>query len=160
MLDDESISQDTLAVLERSGTRIQFVVSKAVTLDGKDYKVLLWDEDYMLVGLADEFLNSEFDSKIVSDIIRELDELEPTQVDQEEYVRERSKELLIDALENIIEESSVIISTHPHRWYKSSAAFKYNFFKFIFLRKVAPLLYKIPPFKYLINRFYYLAKRF
>ena len=103
MLDDESISHDTLAVLERSGTRIQFVVSKAVTLDGKDYKVLLWDEDYMLVGLADEFLNSEFDSKIVSDIIRELDELEPTQVDQEEYVRERSKELLIDALENIID---------------------------------------------------------
>jgi len=103
MLDDESISHDTLAVLERSGTRIQFVVSKAVTLDGKDYKVLLWDEDYMLVGLADEFLNSEFDSKIVSDIIRELDELEPTQVDQEEYVRERSKELLIEALENIID---------------------------------------------------------
>lgn len=103
MLDDESISQDTLAVLERSGTRIQFVVSKAVTLDGKDYKVLLWDEDYMLVGLADEFLNSEFDSKIVSDIIRELDEMEPTQVDQEEYVRERSKDLLIDALENIID---------------------------------------------------------
>jgi hypothetical protein len=103
MLDDESISHDTLAVLERSGTRIQFVVSKAVTLDGKDYKVLLWDEDYMLIGLADEFLNSEFDSKIVSDIIRELDELEPAQVDQEEYVRERSKELLIDALENIID---------------------------------------------------------
>lgn len=103
MLDDESISHDTLAVLERSGTRIQFVVSKAVTLDGKDYKVLLWDEDYMLVGLADEFLNSEFDSKIVSDIIRELDELEPAQVDQEEYVRERSKELLIEALENIID---------------------------------------------------------
>lgn len=103
MLDDESISHDTLAVLERSGTRIQFVVSKAVTLDGKDYKVLLWDEDYMLIGLADEFLNSEFDSKIVSDIIRELDQLEPTQVDQEEYVRERSKELLIEALENIID---------------------------------------------------------
>ena len=103
MLDDGSISHDTLAVLERSGTRIQFVVSKAVTLDGKDYKVLLWDEDYMLIGLADEFLNSEFDSKIVSDIIRELDEMEPTQVDQEEYVRERSKELLIEALENIID---------------------------------------------------------
>lgn len=103
MLDDESISHDTLAVLERSGTRIQFVVSKAVTLDGKDYKVLLWDEDYMLVGLADEFLNSEFDSKIVTDIIRELDEMELTQVDQEQYVRERSKELLIEALENIID---------------------------------------------------------
>lgn len=103
MLDDESISHDTLAVLERSGTRIQFVVSKAVTLDGKDYKVLLWDEDYMLVGLADEFLNSEFDSKIVSEIIRELDEMEPTQVDQEEYVRERSKDLLIESLENIID---------------------------------------------------------
>ena len=103
MLDDESISHDTLAVLERSGTRIQFVVSKAVTLDGKDYKVLLWDEDYMLIGLADEFLNSEFDSKIVSDIIRELDELEPNQVDQEEYVRERSKDLLIESLENIID---------------------------------------------------------
>jgi hypothetical protein len=57
----------------------------------------------MLIGLADEFLNSEFDSKIVSDIIRELDELEPTQVDQEEFVRERSKELLIEALENIID---------------------------------------------------------
>ena len=103
MLDDESISHDTLAVLERSGTRIQFVVSKAVTLDGKDYKVLLWDEDYMLVGLADEFLNSEFDSKIVSEIIRELDEMEPTQVDQEAYVRERSKDLLIESLENIID---------------------------------------------------------
>lgn len=103
MLDDESISHDTLAVLERSGTRIQFVVSKAVTLDGKDYKVLLWDEDYMLIGLADEFLNSEFDSKIVTDIIRELDEMQPDQVDQEQYVRERSKELLIEALENIID---------------------------------------------------------
>ena len=103
MLDDESISHDTLAVIERSGTRIQFVVSKAVTLDGKDYKVLLWDDDYMLVGLADEFLNSEFDSKIVTDIIRELDGMEPDQVDQEQYVRERSKELLIEALENIID---------------------------------------------------------
>lgn len=103
MLDDESVSHDTLAVLERSGTRIQFVVSKAVTLDGKDYKVLLWDDDYMLIGLADEFLNSEFDSKIVSDIIRELDEMQPDQVDQKEFVRERSKELLIEALENIID---------------------------------------------------------
>lgn len=103
MLDDESVSHDTLAVIERSGTRIQFVVSKAVTLDGRDYKVLLWDEDYMLIGLADEFLNSEFDSKIVSEIIRELDEIEPAQVDQEEYVRERSKDLLIESLENIID---------------------------------------------------------
>jgi hypothetical protein len=63
-------------------------------------------------------------------------------------------------LKSIVQDYSVIISTHPHRWHKSSTVFRYNFFKFIFLRKVAPFLYKIPPFKYLINRFYYLAKRF
>lgn len=103
MLDDEALSHDTLAVLERSGTRIQFVVSKTVTLDGKDYKVLLWDDDYMLIGLAHEFLNSEFDSKIVSDVVGEIDRLGLTQADQEEYVRERSTELLIEYLENIID---------------------------------------------------------
>lgn len=66
------------------------------------------------------------------------------------------KELFEFILHN---QSTIIISIHPHRW--CSTSFGYLTKKIIFnvVRFIAKALYKIPLFKKLFSRYYYLAKK-
>jgi len=105
VLDDSHLAKDTLAIVDRGGTRIQFVVSSPATLTADNYEVLMWDTDYMLVGLSDKYLNTEFDAKIVNTITEEVGTMAGKDQDTvEEYVKMRSVELLRETLEHIIDD--------------------------------------------------------
>ncbi len=72
------------------------------------------------------------------------------------------KDIPLPSLDNVLKaagESSVIISTHPHRWHESTlkACVKDSAFRII--RTSAKVSLKIPGMKRLMGRFYYLAKK-
>jgi len=62
-------------------------------------------------------------------------------------------------LKLISTKDNVIISTHPHRWEKSSFVFIINVYLFKVLRVTARTISKIPILKNIISKYYYLAKR-
>ncbi len=66
----------------------------------------------------------------------------------------------LNGVRNVIKNGgSVIVSTHPHRWYSNvvNAQIKDSFFKII--KNTAKLLLKIPFMKRIMGRFYFLAKK-
>lgn len=52
-----------------------------------------------------------------------------------------------------------IISTHPHRWTKSTAAYLVKERVFKLVKGTAELIMKVPALKKLMSRYYYLAKK-
>lgn len=55
--------------------------------------------------------------------------------------------------------NSIIISTHPHRWYSSAFCAYLKDKIFILIKIIAKLMMKIPFMKKLMSRYYYLAKK-
>jgi len=72
------------------------------------------------------------------------------------------KDILVDYNEMIklAEEKSLIISSHPHRYFNSKFDAKIKFLVFNFLKFNAKLFYKTSIGKSFINKFYFLAKKF
>ena len=66
----------------------------------------------------------------------------------------------LDDFNSLIYSGSVILSTHPHRWYDSVVFFKLIRFRFIFIKFLALKLNKFSFFKTFINKFYFIAKKF
>lgn len=54
---------------------------------------------------------------------------------------------------------AAIVSTHPHRWTKTSAEYVIKEYLFKFIKAVAKLFMKIPVFKRIMSKYYYLAKK-
>jgi hypothetical protein len=105
MLDDANLAKDTLAIVDRAGTRIQFVVSDPDTLTSDTYEVLMWDVDYMLIGMSSKYLDKEFHAQVTSKIADELEGLADTdEVSVPEHVKNRSVTLLKGLLEQIIDD--------------------------------------------------------
>ncbi|MBE6534669.1 MAG: hypothetical protein E7678_06880 [Ruminococcaceae bacterium] len=67
----------------------------------------------------------------------------------------------LDVLYDVISssDSSVIISTHPHRWTKSKIKYVFKTCVFKCVKTVAKLFAKIPFFKKIMSKYYYLAKK-
>lgn len=63
-------------------------------------------------------------------------------------------DVLLSALD-----SRAIVSTHPHRWTSSAAAYLVKEKAFKLIKATAKTLAKIPVLKKLMSRYYYLAKR-
>ncbi|MEO1958048.1 MAG: hypothetical protein ABGX23_00690 [Nautiliaceae bacterium] len=61
---------------------------------------------------------------------------------------------------NLAKKNSLIISSHPHRYFntKVEAYFKHGVFNII--KNIAKIFYKTPLGKKILSKFYYLAKRF
>lgn len=74
------------------------------------------------------------------------------------------KNVCLDNLDNVFnfikKEKAVILSTHPHRWYKNktNAFLKDGLFRLI--KKFAKFAIKIPMVKKIMEKFYFLAKKF
>lgn len=67
----------------------------------------------------------------------------------------------IDGLIRFIDESdcSIVLSTHPHRWEKSSLRINLKIYMFRALRSTVRTIEKIPLAKSILDKFYFLAKR-
>ena len=59
----------------------------------------------------------------------------------------------------VVERSATIISTHPHRWYRSTVAYFVNLYIFHIIKATAKAAMKVPFLKRLMSRYYYLAKK-
>lgn len=53
---------------------------------------------------------------------------------------------------------SVIISTHPHRWYKNNFISKLNIFKFKILKLIATKIMNIKPIKKILKKYYTVSR--
>lgn len=72
------------------------------------------------------------------------------------------KDIQLHSLDNVLKEvaeSSVIISTHPHRWHENAAKAFVKDSAFRIIRTSAKAALKIPGMKRLMGRFYYIAKK-
>ena len=55
--------------------------------------------------------------------------------------------------------NSIILSTHPHRWKKSSVAIYFKIIFFRVVKAIVKFISKIPFLKNILSRFYFLAKK-
>lgn len=61
--------------------------------------------------------------------------------------------------EAVCEEGNAIVSTHPHRYTRSSVIYRMKAAAFAVIRKTAKLLAKIPFMRKFMSRYYHLAKK-
>ncbi len=79
-----------------------------------------------------------------------------------DVVPSEDKDTAYDHLRDIlpvVERSAAIISTHPHRWYRLTAAYFVNLYLFRIIKATAKAAMKVPFLKRLMSRYYFLAKK-
>ncbi|AIT10013.1 hypothetical protein LO80_08540 [Candidatus Francisella endociliophora] len=59
----------------------------------------------------------------------------------------------------ICSDSRVILSTHPHRWYRNKFKFLLNVCFFKFIKTLARIMLKTPVLKKIVSKYYYLSRR-
>ena len=96
---------DTLAILYRGDLEVRFITADSGALGANDYRVLLWGDDNIVVGISEAYSKDIIDefvvSKVTKDIVSDFD------VDDEiknEMVRELAVKHLADSLDKILEE--------------------------------------------------------
>ena len=96
---------DTLAILYRGDLEVRFITADSEALGANDYRVLLWGDDNIVVGISEAYSKDIIDefvvSKVTKDIVSDFD------VDEEiknEMVRELAVKHLADSLDKILEE--------------------------------------------------------
>ena len=96
---------DTLAILYRGDLEVRFITADSGALGANDYRVLLWGDDNIVVGISEAYSKDIIDefvvSKVTKDIVSDFD------VDEEiknEMVRELAVKHLADSLDKILEE--------------------------------------------------------
>ena len=65
-----------------------------------------------------------------------------------------------DEMVELAKNNSLIISSHPHRYFQSKLEAEFKFFIFEAMKKNAKLIYKTKVGKKIISKFYFLAKKF
>ena len=71
----------------------------------------------------------------------------------------KSKPIDILRISEIIMQKSVVISTHPHRWFKYEALFIFRKSFFQFAKRIARFFYKFPLLRVIISKLFFLAKK-
>ena len=96
---------DTLAILYRGDLEVRFITADSEALGANDYRILLWGDDNIVVGISEAYSKDIIDefvvSKVTKDIVSDFD------VDDEiknEMVRELAVKHLADSLDKILEE--------------------------------------------------------
>lgn len=71
------------------------------------------------------------------------------------------KNILFESLDELLKSlpAKSIISTHPHRWTKSTASYVVKEKMFVMIKGTAKLAMKVPGVKKIMSRYYYLAKK-
>ena len=99
---------DTLAILYRGDLEVRFITADSGALGANDYRVLLWGDDNIVVGISEAYSKDIIDefvvSKVTKDIVSDFD------VDDEiknEMVRELAVKHLADSLDKILEELTI-----------------------------------------------------
>ena len=96
---------DTLAVLYRGDLEVRFITADSGALGANDYRVLLWGDNNIVVGISEAYSKDIIDEFVVDKVTKDL--VSDYEVDDEiknEMVRELAVKHLADSLDKILEE--------------------------------------------------------
>ena len=62
---DDSLDDDVLAVLTRNGHEVLFVTASAAALNDSDFKVLMWVDNKVTIGISDSFFSREVNQYVL-----------------------------------------------------------------------------------------------
>ena len=96
---------DTLAVLYRGDLEVRFITADSGALGANDYRVLLWGDNNIVVGISEAYSKDIIDEFVVDKVTKDL--VSDYDVDDEiknEMVRELAVKHLADSLDKILEE--------------------------------------------------------
>jgi len=95
---------DTLAVLENKVGTIRFITADEHALGTEDFKVLLWDKENMVIGLAESYVSDFLDVIVVDQVIEDLERVNIANEDVERsLVNSMAKQKLANMLETIMD---------------------------------------------------------
>ena len=96
---------DTLAILYRGDLEVRFITADSGALGANDYRVLLWGDNNIVVGISEAYSKDIIDEFVVDKVTKDL--VSDYDVDDEiknEMVRELAVKHLADSLDKILEE--------------------------------------------------------
>ena len=96
---------DTLAVLYRGDLEVRFITADSGALGANDYRVLLWGDNNIVVGISEAYSKDIIDEFVVDKVTKDL--VSDYDVDDEiknEMVRELAVKHLADSLDKILED--------------------------------------------------------
>ena len=96
---------DTLAVLYRGDLEVRFITADSGALGANDYRVLLWGDNNIVVGISEAYSKDIIDEFVVDKVTKDL--VSDYDVDDEiknDMVRELAVKHLADSLDKILEE--------------------------------------------------------
>jgi len=95
---------DTLAVLENKVGTIRFITADEHALGTEDFKVLLWDKENMVIGLAESYVSDFLDVIVVDQVIEDLERVNIANEEVERsLVNSIAKQKLANMLETIMD---------------------------------------------------------
>ena len=94
----------TLAVLYRGEIEVRFITADSQALGTKDYRVLLWDKEKVVIGISSSYSRDIIDEFVVGEITRDILVSTDDEEVKREVVREMAVKHLADSLEIILEE--------------------------------------------------------
>jgi len=95
---------DTLAILYRGNVEVRFITADAAALGTRDYRVLLWDKDTVVVGISSTYSRDIIDEFVVSKVTKEVISQYQDEEVGAEVVRDMAVKHLADSLEAILEQ--------------------------------------------------------
>ena len=95
---------DTLAVLYRGEIQVRYIPADSQALGTKDYRVLLWDKEKVVIGISSSYSRDIIDEFVVGEITRDILVSTDDEEVKREVVREMAVKHLADSLEIILEE--------------------------------------------------------
>jgi len=96
---------DTLAILYRGDLEVRFITADSGALGANDYRVLLWGDNNIVVGISEAYSKDIIDEFVVNKVTKDL--VSDYDVDDEiknDMVRELAVKHLADSLDKILEE--------------------------------------------------------
>lgn len=94
------LDNDVLAVMNKNGVKITFIVCDNDALGPEPYKLLLWDESAVLVGLSYQYLHHNFNEIIMNDVLKDMQSTVDTDMCQIDDIEDHPdfREKAIDAM--------------------------------------------------------------
>tara|TARA_B100000287_G_scaffold115528_1_gene107552 strand:- start:9 stop:407 length:399 start_codon:yes stop_codon:yes gene_type:complete len=96
---------DTLAILYRGDLEVRFITADSGALGANDYRVLLWGDNNIVVGISEAYSKDIIDEFVLDKVTKDL--VSDYDVDDEiknDMVRELAVKHLADSLDKILEE--------------------------------------------------------
>ncbi len=95
---------DTLAILYRGNVEVRFITADSAALGTRDYRVLLWDNDTVVVGISSAYSRDIIDEFVVSKVTKDVMKQYHNEEVASEVVRDMAVRHLAQSLETILEQ--------------------------------------------------------